>query len=1154
METYEFSSDTRSFIENIPIPIAVYQYVDEQIKSLLVSKAYLELFGYSSCEEALYSLATDLYRNVHPDDISRMEKYSYSFATHKDDYDIVFRNKREDQSEYHLIHGTGKHIMVDGTSMAFITYTDETADAGSDQMVKAVLATLSGKDSSSGSAEFTKHYDSLTGLQNTERFLEYSLTGIEKIRESGQAPVVMYFDLCGLKKYNSRYGLQAGDRQICALAELIGTYFGRERASRFESDHFVVYAEEDGIESKLRALFSEVKKAGSGNNLAVKTGIYKFENDGTRLTDAVTRARLACESISQTTTSVYVWFDNSIREHTALKFHILRNFEKALKNGWIQVYYQPIVRSMTKTVCNCEALVRWIDPVYGMISPNAFIPVLEESGQIYKLDLYMFEQVCISYVHIREKGGIPFPVSVNLSRKDFLHDDLPDAIDRVSKKYGVPREFTNLEITESFFVKNIERVNLFIDRFHEMGYHVWMDDFGAGYSSVGVLKQYSFDEMKLDMSFLQDFDKKSRQIITTIVRMAKELNISTVAEGVETEEQFHFLRKIGCEKIQGYYFARPMPAEKLVLYLEKQGLNLEPVMWRAYFTRLSRIDYLTDKPLCVVDDDGVRMKILFVNDAYKEALAKDNVSDLEDWENKMNTPGDPIHIFHRWYADQQLRKQRGPQTATYPSGDHYMQLTGSVVAVQDCHYLYTVHIQYVKVNVQSFPQVTLSAMSDLYYMCNDIAIYDLKNDTVEGLKSSLSDQPMGVGAERKDIGSVVDAWTEKWCYLPDRERFAEFIDVTTMRSRLKQYQNHVLTGIFRSISASGDYQWLFHIIVPMQRSDFNRALHVTFKTEIDESQIMKVISSLSGVTSLLSDIVSPLNGAKYKQEMEDVTGEILWKNLIMNAERMYFWKDSDRRFIGASESFLKYYGIHSEKELLGKTDEDMGWHIDPEPFKKDEEEVLSSGRKIYRQRGYCIVNGKNREIIASKIPIYRDGKIIGILGTVVDAEKTQKFFDKERKLSSVDPVTGLSNARGVSDSIYSYLVEYWRTGNDFAMIEVYVPEYSEIVKLYGIGTGNCLLREIGGMLRKCGGMSCVIGRGQGSYFQLLIKYRDKEEVRKLARRIRSEIEAVRKAGQWSGNCSAEIHATFTDISSRYGKSYTHGLAGIILNSKDSEEF
>ena len=1139
MKTYEFSAETRAFIENIPIPMAVYQYIEDQIKPLLVSRAYLAFFGYDSFQEAIYSLGINLYRNVHPDDIARMEESSYRFATGDGVYDIVFRNRREDQSEYHVIHGTGRHITIDGTSMAFITYTDETSDAGSDQFVKAVLTTLSGRDSASESTEFSKNYDVLTGLPNMTHFLDHATAGIGKIRGEGKTPVVLYFDLCGLKEYNSRYGLKVGDKQICCLAGLIEAQFGRDQASRFESDHFVAFAEEDQIEEKLDALFSEMRELDGGNNLAVKTGIVRFADDGTRLTDACDQARLACESIQKTEVSTYAWFDSRIQEDTARKFHILRNFDKALENGWIQVYYQPVIRSMTATVCNCEALVRWIDPVYGMISPGWFIPILEETGQIYQLDLYMFEQVCRNYVQRKQRGSNLIPVSVNLSRKDFLHDDLPDAIEGISRKYGVPREFTNLEVTESAFVKDMDKVDAFIRRFHQMGYKVWMDDFGSGYSSLGVLKKYSFDELKLDMSFLEDFDEKSRQILISIVRMAKKLNISTLAEGVETKEQFQFLRAIGCEKIQGYYFAPPMPIEEMPAYLQNRGLSVEPAMRRSYLTKLSRIDYLTDKPLCVVEDDGVRFRLLFVNDAYREILCRDQVCDLTDWERKMNTPGDPIHIFHRKYADQQLRKLPGTQTTAYPSGDHYMQLSGSVAAKQGNHYLYTVHIQYVELDVGNFQQVTMGAMSDLYYMCSDIAIYDLAQGTIQSVKSSLSDQPIEAGALRNDLSAVIHSWTSNYCYLPDQSRFAQFIDISTMKSRLEQEQSHTLMGIFRSITASGEYHWFLHIIIPMQRSDFNKAVHVMIQTGFKEEDLKRTAASLSDIGTS-----KPGSG---------ITDSVLWKNLVMNANRLYFWKDANRRFVGASESFLKYYDMQSEKEIIGKTDEDMMWHIDPEPFRKDEEEILQSGKKICLRRGDCIVNGQNREILASKVPIFRDGRIIGILGTVVDAEEMRQFFSAEKRRSIIDPVTGLSNTRGISDSVYSYLLEHWRSGDDFAMIDIYVPEYREIVKLYGDGSGHCLLREIGAILRDCGGPGCVVGRVQESYFCILLKFDRKEDVRALAGKIRKEIASVRSAGEWSGNCSAAIRATFTDSSSRDPDAYIHGLSSLVLNSGDSED-
>lgn len=1139
MKTYTISADTRSFLENIPIPLAVYQYIEDQIKPILVSKAYIELFGYNSCQEAVYDMGTNLYRNVHPEDIARMEEYSYRFSTTQDSYDIIFRNKREDQSDYHFIHGTGKHILVDGAKLAFITYTDESVNGDKDSRIEAVLTTMSNQYASSNSIEFAKYYDHLTGMQNMTHFLYHSMGGIQKIWETGQIPVILYFDLCDLKKYNSQYGLKAGDKQICHLAKQIEKYFDKDKASRFESDHFVVYTENDQIESKLQALFLAMKKENDENSLAVKVGIFQFNHDGTRLTDACDRARLACDSITSTTTSQFVWYDKRILKKTALKFYMIRNFEKALQKGWIQVWYQPIVRTITKSICNNEALVRWMDPTYGMISPGQFIPILEDTNQIYQLDLYVFEQVCKNYKQMKANGYTPVPVSVNFSRKDFMHDDLPDVIDRISQKYGVPREFTNIEVTESAFVKNMDHVKPSIERFHQLGYKVWMDDFGAGYSSLGVLKDYSFDELKLDMSFLKTFNEKTKNIISAIVRMSKKLKISTLAEGVETEEQYLYLQKIGCEKIQGFYFGRPMPIAQLPLYCMQKGLVVEQAKWRAYLTKLSRIDYLTDKPLCVVEDNGTQMHIFFVNEMYMNVLKKDHVQSIKDWENKINTIGDPIQIFHRQYANQQLRKHKGPQTASYPSGDHYMQLTGSVEAIHENYYLYTVHIQYVDIHAENVDPIRMETLSNLYYMCNDIAIYDLEKNTVEGIKSSLSGQPMEIGVGL-NMSKVVNAWKVNYCYLPDQKRFAEFMNIATLKTRLKHNKEQALTGLFRSLTVSGEYRWFLHIIVPIQRSNFRKALHVTLEVGLSESNLVKIASSLSRF-------------AYDQQDDTKLTGDILWKNVLMNASSMYFWKDKQRRFVGVSQSFLKYYGFQSEKELIGKTDEDMMWHITPEPFKNDEEEVLRTGKPTYLRKGNCIANGVNRSIFASKIPIYQDGNIIGLLGIAVDADRMKHVLNEQNEQFFIDSVTGLSNAKSLSNSIHSYLNEYWHTGTDFAMIKIYIPEYYEVVKLYGSNSGDCLLQKIGTILKKCIHTGCVIGRIQDSIFYLIMHFENKEEVRKMARNIRSGIESIRNVNQWSGNCTAIITVVYSNHSTGNINSYLSNLFDSILVSKDHEK-
>lgn len=1132
MNIYEFTSDTRSFLENLPIPLAVYQYIDDRIRALLVSKAYLNVFGYASCEEAVYRLNTDIYRNVHPEDIARMEKASYSFATRGESYDVIFRNKNEFQSEYHIIHGTGRYMRANGARLAFITYTDETTDVDDVDNVKAVLTEMSGDFETSESVAFARHYDELTGLQNMTSFLKNSTPGLQKMWDSGRSPVVMYFDLANLKLYNSRYGFKAGDRQICRLAKLIGRYFGMEKASRFESDHFVAYAEKETAEAGLKALFCEMEQPGNGESLHVKVGIFQFISDETGLAEACDNARLASESLSSDAGSCFAYFDAAILERAHFKNYIFRNFDIALENKWIQVYYQPVVRTMTGTVCGEEALVRWIDPKYGMISPGQFIPILEETGQVYRLDLFVFEQVCRDYRDQTADGSEFVPVSINLSRKDFLHDDLAETLDDISSKYGVPRSFTDLEITESAFIDDMDKVGLFIKQFHELGYRVWMDDFGSGYSSLTVLNDYSFDQLKIDMSFLRSFDEKSKKIITSIVRMAKEIGVQTVAEGVETGEQYLFLKNAGCEKIQGYYFGRPMPLVMAIEHCHERDIELEEARWSDYLDAISGIDYLTDKPLCVVDDDGVDLNILFSNKAYDDILKRDNVESMEIWEKKINTPNDPVHTFHRQFADQQLRRLKGTQTIAYPSGDHYMQLTGHVVAKNDEHYLYIIHIQYIELKTDEIQQTKAEAINGLYYLCSDIALYDFEKNTVEGLKSSLSGQPMGLGTTVEDMVAVVDTWKNDYCYLPDQKRFGEFMDISSLRSRLVNNTDKMLTGFFRSRSENGEYRWLFHLIIPVDRTDFAKALHFTIETGLNEEKIREMASRLSNGWGEGSD--------------DGITGDVLWKNQLLSAHQMYFWKDERRRYLGASNSFLRYFGLDSEKDIFGKTEEELNWHADPEPYKYEEEEILRTGKGKYLNIEKYIIDGISRDVVASKVPIFRDGRIIGIMGFVADVGETSAFFDKKKKSAFVDDVTGLANDRGLTDSLYVFLKEMRRNQAGVALIEVRVQEYDEVRRLYGDATGDQLLIQIGGALKKAAGDKAVTGRIRGSHFCIQMNFGCREEVKNTEKSIREEIGKIRRAGNWSGNCSAIIStACTTDVSTvSSGTFLTDIFAGI----------
>ena len=227
--------------------------------------------------------------------------------------------------------------------------------------------------------------------------------------------------------------------------------------------------------------------------------------------------------------------------------YIVSHFSEAIENGCIQPYYQPIFRSFTEKICASEALARWIDPVYGLLSPALFIPVLERYGMIYELDMAIVRQTCAFYRHLQDIGLPVHSFTVNLSRYDFTEPDFFERVIASTREFRVPPESLKLEITESIMLEDMEAFKRVFNLFHGAGFSVWMDDFGSGYSSLNTLQNYDFSTLKFDLLFLRTFSEKSRQVLAAMINMAKALRIHTICEGVETKEQVLFLRSMGCE-------------------------------------------------------------------------------------------------------------------------------------------------------------------------------------------------------------------------------------------------------------------------------------------------------------------------------------------------------------------------------------------------------------------------------------------------------------------------------------------------------------------------------------------------------------------------------------------------------------------------------
>ena len=276
---------------------------------------------------------------------------------------------------------------------------------------------------------------------------------------------------------------------------------------------------------------------------------------------------------------------------------ILKNFESAIQNGYIKAYYQPIVRSITRNISDSEALARWEDPDMGIISPLDFIPVLEKHHLIKELDLCILRCICDTYQKLKEYGCIVPHFSINLSRLDFNHPRLFEDFIEILNENNVPVEAIHVEITESVMLDDQGKFREILDKFKNAGFHIWMDDFGSGYSSLTVLKDYEFDLLKIDAAFLKNFGHRSKQMLTAVINMAKALGIHTLTEGIETEEQYSFMLDAGCELIQGFYFFKPLSAEDFIKYVKKENESVEPDDENLYWDDIGNFNFLSSNPL-----------------------------------------------------------------------------------------------------------------------------------------------------------------------------------------------------------------------------------------------------------------------------------------------------------------------------------------------------------------------------------------------------------------------------------------------------------------------------------------------------------------------------------------------------------------------------
>ncbi len=414
----------------------------------------------------------------------------------------------------------------------------------------------------------TLYLDPVTGGDNWYKFRINANKIIGSKQFNKRSYALINFDINRFKIINDAYGYQKGDEVLRNIYNVIKRWVSAgELVTRYAADQFYVlmsFTDQDELTQRIMDLSERIRQLRYAKTARIFYGVYFI----TETNDSIDRmgefAQVAKNNIKGNAEGIISFFDDNARLKLLEEEEIERSMSDALKNNEFLVYLQPKYTAREKTISGAEALVRWQSDNGMPFSPSKFIPLFEKNGFITELDYYMLRKVCQLIKRWLDKGYTPLPISVNISRLHFANAHLAEIITDIVDSYEVPHQFIELELTESAFLQNKQLLIDTVVSLREQGFLVSMDDFGAGYSSLNSLKDLPLDTVKLDGELFRLTDEVERGlcVIRNTITMAKDLHMKVVAECIETREQVEFLCMVGCDVIQGYYFAKPMPADK----------------------------------------------------------------------------------------------------------------------------------------------------------------------------------------------------------------------------------------------------------------------------------------------------------------------------------------------------------------------------------------------------------------------------------------------------------------------------------------------------------------------------------------------------------------------------------------------------------------
>jgi EAL domain-containing protein (putative c-di-GMP-specific phosphodiesterase class I) len=664
--------------------------------------------------------------------------------------------------------------------------------------------------------------------------------------------------------------------------------------------------------------------------------------------------------------------------------YFIDNLDRAISEGFIQAYYMPIIRSSNGRVSEEEALARWDDPDRGIMVPAEFIPVLEEARLIHKLDLKIVDEVLKKMKAQKDAGLYVGPISVNLSRIDFDECDIVEEIRNKVDASGITRDRLIIEITESVLGKDLAYMKKQIERFHELGFSVWMDDFGAGYSSLDVLQDINFDHIKFDIKFMQNFDReKTRIMLTELMRMSMALDTKTICEGVETSKQAEFLREIGCNKMQGFFFCKPVSLPQILeRYSSGTQIGFENPEESPYYAAIGSINlydlsvigtddrdddsmrrYFDTLPICVYESDDEGYSIVRCNKAYRnfeeryfEPILMGQTFRYADYATGYNSV---------YSASVRKCCESGERTyfaETLPDGSKMRAIVrkiadNPVTGVSACVIVILDIIEATGDMILDYGQVASALSSDYVYL------YYVNIDTEQFVEYSHSTEDGSLSVQRNggDFFSNTYKDAQEAIYIEDRERFLtalnkeNFINAVNENNMFNITYRLMVEGEPVYVNMKAVHMGPHHVIIGINNVDVQMKLQKEHDRMREERMAFSMVKALVG-DFICIYVVDPDTGS-YTEYSSDAS-----------YDELGITKSGDDFFETSREQSLRV--IYSEDVDLFKV-----------MFTKEKMlcEIENSGRfnMIYR----LMINGKPEYVNLDAAMIEEDGTrqiIVGV--------------------------------------------------------------------------------------------------------------------------------------------------------------------------------